>query len=219
MIFDELIWIDDLSPRSAALNMAIDEALLMQPSTTAIFHTYQWKSRSVSFGYFSKWEQVKRQYPDRDLVRRWTGGGAVEHGEDFTYSLILVGAEKSLRAQTLYEALHLSIAETFREYGKPVALSDGMNDGPSMNCFDRPVKHDVTHGGAKIAGAAIRRLRDRLLLQGSIQRTDLWPDLGARLALKLSAVVRTQQILPDIIDIATRIANEKYGTDAWTCRF
>jgi hypothetical protein len=58
-----------------------------------------------------------------------------------------------------------------------------------------------------------------LLLQGSIQRTDLWPDLGSRLAHKLSATVRKQPILPDIIDRAARIADEKYGTDAWTRRF
>jgi lipoate-protein ligase A len=219
MIFDELIWIDDLFPRSAALNMAIDEALVIQPSTTVIFHTYRWESPSVSFGYFSKWAPIRDQYPDRALVRRWTGGGAVEHGEDFTYSLILSRSEKSLRAPALYEALHLSIAETFRGYGKPVALSAGMDDGPSMNCFDRPVRHDVTHQGVKIAGAAIRRLRDRLLLQGSIQQTELWPDLGTRLAQKLSVVVRTQRVLPDIIDMATRIAYEKYGTDAWTRRF
>ena len=98
-------------------------------------------------------------------------------------------------------------------------MSDGMSDGPSMNCFDRPVQHDVTQGGIKIAGAAIRRLRDRLLLQGSIQRTDLWPELGSRLAHKLSAVVRKQPILPHIIDTAVRFADEKYGTDAWTRRF
>jgi lipoate-protein ligase A len=87
-----------------------------------------------------------------------------------------------------------------------------------MNCFDRPVQHDVTHEGVKIAGAAIRRLRDRLLLQGSIQRTDLWPDLGSRLAQKLSLVVRKQQVLRQIIDTAWRVASEKYGTDAWTRR-
>jgi lipoate-protein ligase A len=77
----------------------------------------------------------------------------------------------------------------------------------------------VTFRDIKIAGAAIRRLRDRLLLQGSIQRIDLWPDLGARLAEKLSGVVRTQPILPETIEAAIRIANEKYGTDAWTRRF
>jgi lipoate-protein ligase A len=115
--------------------------------------------------------------------------------------------------------MHLSIAEAFRENGKPVALSEGMGDGPLMNCFDRPVQHDVTQGGIKIAGAAIRRLRDRLLLQGSIQRTDLWPGLGSRLVHKLSAVVRKQPILPEVIDRAARIAGEKYGTDAWTRRF
>jgi lipoyl(octanoyl) transferase len=219
MIFEDLIWIDDSFPRPAALNMAIDEALLMQPSTAVIFRTYRWQSRSVSFGCFSKWAPVKEQYPNWDLVRRWTGGGIVEHGADFTYSLVLLRAKKSLRAQSLYEALHLSIAEAFRENGKPVALSEGMGDGSSMNCFDRPVQHDVTRGGIKIAGAAIRRLRDRLLLQGSIQRTDLWPDLGSRLAHKLSATVRKQPILPEIIDRAARIADEKYGTDAWTRRF
>jgi lipoyl(octanoyl) transferase len=218
MNFNELIWIDDLSPRSAALNMAIDEALLMLPSTIAIFRTYRWKFRSVSFGYFSKWALVRKQYPDWDLVRRWTGGGAVEHGEDFTYSLILFRPAKSLRAQALYATLHSSIAQTLSEYGTSVALSAASVDGPSMNCFDRPVEHDVTHQGVKIAGAAIRRLRDRLLLQGSIQRTDLRPDLGSRLTQKLSALVQKQDILPETIDIARRIANEKYGTDAWTRR-
>lgn len=219
MIFDELIWIDDLCPRSAALNMAIDEALLIRPSATAIFHTYRWKSRSLSFGYFSKWASIREQYPNHEWVRRWTGGGAVEHGDDFTYSLVLWHPEKSFGARGLYQALHSSIAETFRECGKPAALSKGMYDGTSVNCFDRPVQYDVTFGGVKIAGAAIRRLRDRLLLQGSIQQTDLWPDLGARLAKKLSAIVRTQPVLPETIEAATHIANEKYGTDAWTRRF
>jgi lipoate-protein ligase A len=219
MIFDELIWIDDLSPRSAALNMAIDEALLMQTSVRAIFHTYRWKSRSVSFGYFAKWTSIKEQYPNRELVRRWTGGGAVEHGDDFTYSLILSRSGKLFKAHALYQALHSSIAETFREHGKPVALSSGMDDGSSVNCFDRPVRYDVTSEGVKIAGAAIRRLQDRLLLQGSIQRTDLLPNLGTRLTKKLSAVVRTELVLPDTLRAATRIANEKYGTDAWTQRF
>jgi lipoate-protein ligase A len=219
MIFGELIWVEDLCPRSAALNMAIDEALLGQPSIAPIFRTYGWLFPSVSFGYFSKWAVVREQYPDGELVRRWTGGGAVEHGGDFTYSLIIPGPEKLFKARALYRALHLSIAETFREHGKPVALSKGLDDGPSVNCFDRPVQHDVTFEGAKIAGAAIRRLRDRLLLQGSIQRTDLWPDLGVHLAKRLSAVVRRQPVLPVTINEATHIANEKYGTDAWTRRF
>jgi lipoate-protein ligase A len=219
MIFEELIWIDDLSPRTAALNMAIDEALLRQTSATAIFHTYRWQSPSVSFGYFAKWALVREQYPDRELVRRWTGGGAVEHGHDFTYSLILSCPRKLFGAHALYRTLHSNIAETFREQGKQVALSNSLDDGPSVNCFDRPVQHDVTFEGAKIAGAAIRRLRDRLLLQGSIQRTDLWPDLGVHLAKRLSAVVRPQPVLPVTINEATHIANEKYGTDAWTRRF
>jgi hypothetical protein len=71
----------------------------------------------------------------------------------------------------------------------------------------------------KIAGAAIRRLRDRLLLQGSIQRTELFSDFGARLTKKLGRVVRNQAVLPETIRLAKSIAGEKYGTDAWTGRF
>jgi lipoate-protein ligase A len=219
MIFDEITWIEDVLPRSAALNMAIDEALLITSSSAAIFHTYRWRSPSVSFGYFSKWALIRNQYPNRELVRRWTGGGAVEHGDDFTYSLILSDPGRSLRARALYQRLHFGVAETMAEYGKSVALANAVNDRPVMNCFDRPVQHDVVFEGVKIAGAAIRRLRDRLLLQGSIQRTELFPDLGARLTKKLSQAVRNQAVLPETIKLATNIAGEKYGTDAWTRRF
>ena len=219
MMFEEITWIEDFLPRSAALNMAIDEALLITTSSAAIFHTYRWRSPSVSFGYFSKWALIRNQYPNRELVRRWTGGGAVEHGDDFTYSLILSDPGRSLKAHALYQWLHLSIAETFAECGKLVALANGVNDGRSMNCFERPVQHDVLFGGVKIAGAAIRRLRDRLLLQGSIQRTELFSDFGARLTKKLGRVVRNQAVLPETIRLATSIAGEKYGTDAWTGRF
>jgi lipoyl(octanoyl) transferase len=219
MISGELIWIDDRCPRPAALNMAIDEALLVSHQTTAIFRTYRWMDPSVSFGYFSKWKEIRDRYPDRELVRRWTGGGAVEHGEDFTYSLVLFGPEKLPKAHALYRILHLSIADTFRELGKPALLFDGSGGGPSANCFDRPTSYDVTFQGQKIAGAAIRRLRDRLLLQGSIQRTDLQPDLGQRLARKLGGIVRSATVLPVTIEDATHIANQRYGTDAWTRKF
>jgi lipoyl(octanoyl) transferase len=219
MISSELIWIDDRCPRPAALNMAIDEALLMSHQTVPLFRTYRWLSPSVSFGYFSKWRAICDRYPNRELVRRWTGGGAVEHGDDFTYSLILFGLGKLPKAQRLYRILHLCVAETFRELGKPVVLFDGSSGGPSMKCFDRPVAYDVTLKGNKIAGAAIRRLRDRLLLQGSIQQTDLLPDLGERLAGKLGAIVRSETVLPVTIEDATHIANQRYGTDAWTRKF
>jgi lipoate-protein ligase A len=219
MIADELTWVDDSSPRPAALNMAIDEALLMSPRAGALFRTYRWRLPSVSFGYFCRWTEIGSRYPDRELVRRWTGGGAVEHGQDFTYSLILRGPGQLPKARALYRTVHLCILEIFREFGKPVALFDGLGDALPVNCFDRPAPHDVTLQGNKIAGAAIRRLRDRLLLQGSIQHTDLSPGLGERLAGKLGAIVRTESVLPVTIGEATHIANQKYGTDAWTRKF
>src|SRR3954462_12222332 len=79
---------DDLEPRPAALNMAIDEALLNCAPLPALRY-YRWQRPAVSFGYFGSYAEVKNQSGDREIVRRWTGGGTVPHGDDLTYSIIL----------------------------------------------------------------------------------------------------------------------------------
>ena len=70
------------------MNMAIDEALL----ETAVIPTirfYRWRSPALSFGYFGKFSDVAIYAAERDLVRRWTGGGIVFHGDDLTYSIVI----------------------------------------------------------------------------------------------------------------------------------
>ncbi len=89
VMFARLIWVIDETPHPAALNMAIDEALLFSGGDCPLFRAYRWRQRPVSIGYFSSWEQAVTVYPGREIVRRWTGGGMVEHGDDFTYSLLL----------------------------------------------------------------------------------------------------------------------------------
>ncbi|MFN2475807.1 MAG: octanoyltransferase, partial [Chthoniobacterales bacterium] len=78
----------DADARSAAMNMAVDEALLefaREPS----LRFYGWRQASLSFGYFGSFKSVAGHQPHREIVRRWTGGGTVFHGGDLTYSLIL----------------------------------------------------------------------------------------------------------------------------------
>src|SRR5262249_46055918 len=76
----------DYNPRSAAMNMAIDEALL-ESATIPTIRFYGWHSPALSFGYFGRFSDVAIYAADRDLVRRWTGGGIVLHGDDLTYSV------------------------------------------------------------------------------------------------------------------------------------
>ena len=69
--------------------MAIDQLLLERSHPVPLIRFYQWSEPTVSFGYFEKLSDAKRDFPGDELryVRRWTGGGIVDHREDQTYSL------------------------------------------------------------------------------------------------------------------------------------
>src|SRR3954469_9382882 len=84
----ELLVYDDLEPKPAPLNMAVDEALLVS-STTPILRFYRWQRPAVSFAYFGFYADVKRHAGDRQVVRRWPGRGIGPLGEDLTYAIIL----------------------------------------------------------------------------------------------------------------------------------
>ncbi len=87
-IFAALDVYHDIAPRSAAMNMAIDEALLESARVPSV-RFYRWQSPALSFGYFGRFADVADYADERDLVRRWTGGGIVFHGEDLTYSIVI----------------------------------------------------------------------------------------------------------------------------------
>ena len=97
-MFSELIVIDDPTPRSGPVNMAIDEVLLSN-ARSAILRFYRWSAPTVSFGYFVRFTDVCAIAGGRAIVRRWTGGGIVPHGQD----LILHGPHVALSLEPLAE--------------------------------------------------------------------------------------------------------------------
>src|SRR6478735_3248133 len=103
----ELLVYDDLEPKPAALNMAVDEALLIS-ATAPILRFYRWSRPSLSFGYFGRYAEVANQSARRDIVRRWTGGGIVLHGNDLTYSILVPRTHLSFLRSSLevYGAVH-----------------------------------------------------------------------------------------------------------------
>src|ERR1700738_487047 len=109
MNLEKLRLIHQESPRSAAENMAVDETLFLT-APGPVLRSYRWIRPAVSFGYFPPWKDVALRFAGRDLVRRWTGGGIVEHGQDFTYSLVIpsiIGQPKTIE---LYSQVHLRIS-------------------------------------------------------------------------------------------------------------
>src|SRR4051794_27418435 len=103
----ELHLYDDLEPKPAALNMAVDEALLIS-ATAPILRFYRWRGPALSFGYFGRLAEAEKQAGGREIVRRWTGGGIVLHADDLTYSIIVPRTHLSLLRSSLevYSAVH-----------------------------------------------------------------------------------------------------------------
>src|SRR5436189_2507578 len=108
----------DLSARAAAMNMAIDEALL-EYATLPCIRFYRWHSPALSFGYFGRFAHVACYAGDRDLVRRWTGGGIVFHGDDLTYSIVIPAKDKAFSesSMSIYEKVNRALRNTLEVNG------------------------------------------------------------------------------------------------------
>src|SRR5437868_1994202 len=173
-IFVALEIYHDIDSRSAALNMAIDEALFETAATPSI-RFYKWDHPGLSFGYFGKFADVANHERERDIVRRWTGGGIVFHGEDLTYSIIIPAGNRALveSSMSIYQKTHDAIRATLAANGQVSELATNAGPKISESCFANPVRADVLLNGRKIAGAAQRRTRRGLLQQGSIQSINL----------------------------------------------
>lgn len=168
-----------------ATNMAIDEALAccFKGDLLATVRFYGWQRPSVSIGYFQKMEEIKTQIhanPTQiytDFVRRPTGGGAVIHNGNTTFSVIFRNEDKHIEYyyRTISEAITNSISDTAKPQNpaKPqkfCVLADilrfsGVN---GIFCHNNITKYDVVVDGTKVAGFAAKRFRNTILLQAYI---------------------------------------------------
>jgi lipoate-protein ligase A len=214
------VFFDDAVENSAALNMAVDEALFVT-ATAPILRFYQWRRPSISFGYFGRYKEVAVEAGDREMVRRWTGGGTVPHGNDLTYSVVIPSSHPFFRQSSveIYQAVHDAICRALEANGVEAALATDAAPKISEDCFANAVRADVLSGGRKIAGAAHRRSRAGLLHQGSIQRNDLPQRFRADLAETLCPLYERMTLSPEIRERAAEIATTKYGTSEWLTRW
>lgn len=218
-MFDELLVYDDNEARAAALNMAVDEALL-ESAVAPTLRFYRWRGPALSFGYFGSYADVADQRDDREIVRRWTGGGVVPHGDDRTYSIIIPASHPFFAYSSLaiYSHLHDAIREALEANGIAASLANSVSPKVSENCFANAVRADVLSGGRKIAGAAHRRSRAGLLHQGSIQLARLPAKFMDDFARALSDRFQRNPLPPELITQATVIAEAKYATAEWLMR-
>ena len=141
MLFERLSISEARAPVSAAMNMAIDEALLEQCGGPTL-RFYRWQRPSLSFGYFGKFIDVAGEATTREIVRRWTGGGSVLHGDDLTYSLVTPATDpaSSQGPSAIYAALHRAIRAALSAEGRESELANAAAPKISDACFANPVE-------------------------------------------------------------------------------
>lgn len=206
-------------PAAGAWNMAVDEALLETAASTgqATLRFYQWQEPTLSLGYFQAAADREQHAASLScpFVRRASGGGAILHDRELTYSLAIAQASGSASAaRELYEAFHQTLIEILATFGVKVALHrevttcDTMTQLPRSGepflCFQRRACFDVICGGPKIAGSAQRRRRGAVLQHGSIllARSSCAPELPGIAELSnrhIAPAELTQRWLPHLL--------------------
>lgn len=221
-MFERLqLWLDPMA-RSGPEAMAVDEWLL-ETTTVPVLRVYRWSGNWGSLGYFGKIDEARVLLPGVEWVRRWTGGGLVDHREDWTYTLIIPIEEKiaRLKGAESYRLIHAALVEALGQEGRAVELSDGVTQTGAALCFENPVNHDIVTGiGTKLAGAGQRRNQKGLLHQGSVAggcAPNLSRTRGVALARALCEGFLVREMTPLSPWIEHKIAS-RYAHASWTSR-
>ena len=215
----------------AAFNMALDEALLeaMSRLQAPVLRFYGWTEQAASFGYFQKYSSVERVTLLHPLVRRPTGGGIVPHASDWTYSLAVPPGQEwhSLAAIESYRRIHEWIQRAFTKLKVQTELAPfqkSVPDNPDISgeCFTGHEKFDLLWHGKKIAGAAQRRNKLGLLIQGSVQpptvsilRADWEKAMSVAASESFSASWRDYSPDEHLLVRAAELARQKYSQTSY----
>ena len=175
----------DSGPSSAAVNMAVDEGLLDEAAkgpAPAVLRLYTWDPPAVSIGRFQDEERsCFRSECERrgiDIVRRITGGRAVPHPRELTYSIIartdeplfpndVLGTYKVIAEGLLAGLRRLAVpAEMVSRSGRLAGRVRASAKEPA--CFSSPSWFELLVRGRKIAGSAQRRVPGAFLQHGSL---------------------------------------------------
>jgi len=155
--------------------MALDEALLADDAPRPTLRFYTWCPSALSLGYFQRWAEFEPLAGKAQLVRRFSGGGAIHHADELTFSIAAPLAHPLYRGEvkSSYERVHVVLARAFEALGVRARLrgderlaSDRVSSGM---CFHRSTPLDLAWDGAKGVGSAQRRTKQRVLHHGSIK--------------------------------------------------
>lgn len=172
----------DSGPRSGAWNMALDEAIMQAVGAGEALPTlrlYQWEPPCLSLGKRQPLSGVDLEHCWRDgvdVVRRATGGWAILHTDELTYSVAALPTDPRAEGAILdaYRKLSAGLVAGLHRLGVPAAMNPvdplGVHN-TSAACFEVPSAYEVTIGEKKLIGSAQTRPHGRVLQHGSLPLT------------------------------------------------
>jgi lipoate-protein ligase A len=171
----------DTGTGSGAYNMGVDEVLGEGPVRRPVLRLYDWDPPAISYGYGQRPERevdpAACQRMGVDLVRRATGGRAVLHWEELTYSVVCDPDDPRLGGgiEEMHRAIGECLAEGLRLFGAEVDLervrrrsAAPRGPAPASPCFSSTARWELKCRGRKLVGSAQRRFRHAVLQHGSI---------------------------------------------------
>ncbi len=165
---------------TGAWNMAVDEALLEsigREESAPVLRLYAWKPACLSLGYaqpFADADLARLAAFGWDLVRRPTGGRAILHTDELTYSVIGPADEPRLAGSVLesYRRLSEALLAALHDMGIPAEsqakIIHSNNRSAGAVCFETPSDYEITIGGKKLIGSAQARRKEGVLQHGSL---------------------------------------------------
>ena len=216
-LFDVIDLFNDETARDGPAQMALDEALL-EMTQRPLLRVYRWSEPTLSFGYSLPIASVKDRFPALPCVRRWTGGGIVDHLDDWTFALLVPWSEPfaGARPGQAYRLIHSGVAAALRKIGCPARLAEPVDCADGLACFASPALHDVIGvGDRKLCGGAQRRTRKGLLHQGSIQNVKPPRNFAPSLLKLIAGKTGVFSVTTATLARANALLANKYGTKEW----
>lgn len=226
--------------------MAVDEALLdsviADPARGPVLRWYQWREPTLSLGYFQPFADRAATLAGVPVVRRITGGGAILHHRELTYSLVVPAGcwPRSPPPEMIFD-FHRFLADAIGPTAVPVerTAAPAAAGGEPFLCFQRRSRGDLAIGAHKVLGSAQRNRKGTLLQHGSIlleaspltrDLPGLW-DVGHRIEIETIRQAVQQRLAagwnwtlqPSALSveeakIARRFYDSKFTDDSWTRR-
>ena len=231
-------------------NMAVDQSLLESAAQLGLIsiRIYRWNNPTLSLGYFQN-SSDRNSHPasaNCELVRRASGGGAILHDQELTYSIAIpIALLNQDRTQDLYTSAHTATIEVLARVGMQLKMCETPDDVTSNKpflCFQRRATGDLLFGEEKVGGSAQRRLHGAVLQHGSLllERSSYCPELPGiidvsdksmsiqalvdhwlkhwpqKIADALGIHLVSSELSTDEESLSKKIRDEKFGHKNWT---